>query len=429
MGSFTRDPTGLDASSGTWSSTDYTIVNDYPDTADAVSTGTTGAYVTWTISTPTVPTGATNISVKISMYADRDTPSGLPSTLAERIKVGSNYYNAANNTLTNSPALYENEWTTNPATGSSWTVSEANSIAAIGVYSSDASPTVYCFSVRLTITYTDPFVSITLDTAVLTTTGQAITVDEGTPSPISVALDTATLLISGQKVTVSASSAPQTITLDTAIITVSGQIIDVNAPIQVTVDTALLSLSGQKLYINAPISISLDTLLLNITGQNINIDAPINITLDTASLIVSGQNLSVNAPISVSLDTITLSISGQGISVIAGSAPQTILLDTALLSLAGQSIRVIYNVIIQTATALLTLYGQNLSVSAGFASQTIEFKTALLSAVSQNLNLIPGATAVVLDTATITFYADDIVLSLTVILHPSADTILCSWTD
>ena len=114
MTTLTRNPTGLDASSGTWDSTDYTVINDYPDTVDYLTHGTTAGNATWTVTAPDVPTGATNISVAIKWYSKKTASPGC--TMAGRIKIGASYYGGTQQAQTTSAALYTTTWATNPAT-------------------------------------------------------------------------------------------------------------------------------------------------------------------------------------------------------------------------------------------------------------------------------------------------------------------------
>jgi hypothetical protein len=157
----TRDPTSFDTSSGTWSATTVGTINDYPDQTTALSHGTTAGDATWNVSAPTVPAGATNIVVRVHRYHGKG--GGGPSNAAGRIKIGSNYFDGTPVSLSNNTiALYTEEWTNNPDTASPWTVSEANSIAAIGVFSTDANPTWDLYSVQLEIEYS---VSVTYEKA------------------------------------------------------------------------------------------------------------------------------------------------------------------------------------------------------------------------------------------------------------------------
>jgi hypothetical protein len=173
MAILTRDPSSFDASSGTWSSTEPAIINDYPDSSSTYLThGTTAGNATWNISAPTVPTGATNISVSVKFYSEKTASPGC--NMGGRIKIGSNYYNGSTQAQSTSPTLYTTQWTTNPATSAAWTASEANAIAAIGVVSTDASPTIYLYSVLLEITYTPEITgsgSITLGSLTCSATG------------------------------------------------------------------------------------------------------------------------------------------------------------------------------------------------------------------------------------------------------------------
>lgn len=179
----TRDPVSFDASSGTWDATTFGTINDYPDTSTYLTHGTTAGNATWNINAPTVPTGAVNISVSVLYY--RRKTSSQTCNMAGRLKIGSSYYNGSTSNPSTSMALDTETWANNPATGSAWTPATVNNIAAIGVYSTDASPTIQVASVRLKITYD---LVLTAEHGVFTLSGQAATLTKsgggGTPAVI-----------------------------------------------------------------------------------------------------------------------------------------------------------------------------------------------------------------------------------------------------
>lgn len=250
MASQTRDPTSFDASSGTWDATTVGTINDYPDSSSTYLThGTTAGNGTWNISAPTVPSTAFNIVVKVYHYRYK---SGGTCNTAGRIKIGASYYNGTPTNLTNNVTEQHTEtWSNNPATGTAWTYTTANSIAAIGIYSTDANPQIRVYSVRLEVTYDLP-VTINLAAASLTATGQAAAISAPLP--------------------------PLTINLAVASLTATGQAAAISAPISINLTAGALAATGQILTVIAPAS------------------GPATIALATAALLANGQALTVVLP-------------------------------------------------------------------------------------------------------------------------------------
>jgi hypothetical protein len=160
----TRAPTGDEAVSGTWTgsaSTRYTLVDDHPDSAgtDSLTHGTTAGNITFTYTAATIPTGA-NISAVRVLYYDQKTAS-QGATVGARLKVNGTYYNAATHNPANGTwTLRTDEWATNPNTSAAWTVTDVNGsgaapLQAIGIVSSDASPTIRLSSIMLEVVYTE----------------------------------------------------------------------------------------------------------------------------------------------------------------------------------------------------------------------------------------------------------------------------------
>lgn len=161
-----RNPTSDDAESGTWSGASagsrYTLVDDHPDSAgsDFLTHGTTAGNLTLGFTAFSVPAGSTITSVAV-IYYDQKT-AAQAAAAAGRLKVGGNYYNASTHNPANGTwTLRTDTWTTNPDTGSNWTVDQANgsggnALQAFGFFSNDASPTVRFSSVIVRVTYTPP---------------------------------------------------------------------------------------------------------------------------------------------------------------------------------------------------------------------------------------------------------------------------------
>lgn len=182
MSSLTRDPTSYDTSAGDWSATTVTTINDYPDQTTYLTHGTTAGSATWNISAPTVPAGATNISVSVLHYRYK---SGAACNSGGRIKIGASYYNTGATNLTNNAvSLNTATWANDPSTSAAWTVDGANAIAAIGIYSSDADPAFRLYSVRLSITYSgsSPSASPSATPSSSPSHSPSASPSEGTPS-------------------------------------------------------------------------------------------------------------------------------------------------------------------------------------------------------------------------------------------------------
>jgi hypothetical protein len=173
----TRNPTSDISVSGTWSGTAgsrWTVVNDHPDTAGAseLTHGTVAGFLTFGFAVPSIPAGSTINSVSV-IYYDYKT-AAQACTFGARLVVGENAYNAPTHNPNNGAAnrtLRTDTWTTNPATGSEWTIEEvtqANSgaISSFGYNSgSDANPTIVTSSIQLVIDYTSaepPAISATM---------------------------------------------------------------------------------------------------------------------------------------------------------------------------------------------------------------------------------------------------------------------------
>lgn len=162
-----QNPTGLDASWGTWSSTAYTQVNDHPDascasvvTCTALGSSPAACQLTWTFAAFSVPAGSTGISVDV-LYYDKDASSGTNNEGA-RLKVGGSYYNATTHNPATTCTSRDDAWATNPKTSAAWTAEQVNGtdasnpLQAFGINSTDTTPNIQLGSIRLQVTYTAP---------------------------------------------------------------------------------------------------------------------------------------------------------------------------------------------------------------------------------------------------------------------------------
>jgi hypothetical protein len=170
MAEQTRNPTGDEAVSGTWTGsagTRYTVVDDYPDTGgtDELTHGTaTAGNLTFTFSAFTLPTIATAITVLVDYY-DYKTASQT-CNIAARLKVNGTYYASSTHNPANGSAnrtQRTDTFATNPNTGAAWTVADVNGsgsnpLQAFGWVSSDANPSIVLSSIRIRVTYTADYV-------------------------------------------------------------------------------------------------------------------------------------------------------------------------------------------------------------------------------------------------------------------------------
>lgn len=284
----TRDPVSFDTSSGTWNATTVGTINDYPDTSTYLTHGTTAGNATWNIDAPTIPAGSTSISVSVLYYRQK-TSSGT-AAMAGRIKIGANYYNGSTSNPTTSMALDTETWATNPA-GGAWTADAVNSISAIGVYASDASPTIRVASVRLSITYTCPVMAA--DVGTFTLTGE----DAGLRRALKLAAAYGTFTLSGQDVTLTyVQHGAYTLTAAYGSFTLTGQ------------DTTFLR--GLRL----PASVGTFTL----TGQAANLKRGLRLVAALGTYTLTGEPAGVKVGRRLSAAAGTFTLSGQQAGMLRG---------------------------------------------------------------------------------------------------------------
>lgn len=169
MAQKTRAPTSDFGTGGTIAyssgSTGYTLVNDYPDTADPltsyVTLGTTAnSFIAFGFSAFDVPTAGTSITSVVVDFTDEEAATGV-NTATARIRVNGTYYdNASNHNPSTTTTTRSYSWTTNPATGAAWTVADVNGtgtnpLQAFGVIGADSNPTWRIGSIRLAVNYND----------------------------------------------------------------------------------------------------------------------------------------------------------------------------------------------------------------------------------------------------------------------------------
>lgn len=174
MATQTRAPTSELDVSGTWTDTSTTRwpkVDDYPDSAnpiaDGITVGITGtANIEFGFSAFTIPAGSTAISVQV-LYYDFKTASQACS-IAAQLRIGSTPTNHDFGTTHNpgngnaNIAQRTNDFgTTNPKSGSAWTVDDVNGVGTnglvgFGLVSADNNPSITISCIQLQVTYTPP---------------------------------------------------------------------------------------------------------------------------------------------------------------------------------------------------------------------------------------------------------------------------------
>jgi hypothetical protein len=149
----TKAPTSTSGSSGTWDSTVYTTVADYPDTTTYLTHGTTAGYIEFLFSAFALPSNATGITVYVDYY-DYSTASQA-NNLAGRLYVNGTAYSATSHQPANGAWTQRTDtWATNPNTSAAWTYTAVNTLLTrFGVTSTDANPQLRLSSIQLRVTY------------------------------------------------------------------------------------------------------------------------------------------------------------------------------------------------------------------------------------------------------------------------------------
>ena len=269
--------------------------------------------------------------------------------------------------------------------------SRGNNWTAAGTLTDEADPTLfnyvsnrrYFFGLPLYIPDTSSPVSITLDTASVSASGQPLTIVPGAVSvslatalaqalgqaasivsTVSIPLDTASVSASGQSLTVVPGAAA--VALSSAVVSAIGRALSVVPGARtITLSTSLLTASGQTLSVHVGYTVALDTAVISVNGQSMTVvPGAVSTALDTASLTASGVSLLVvPGAVSTALQTASLLADGTALSVVPGAA--LVVLDTASVQADGQTIAVVPGgVTILLDTAALIAGGQAVDVSA-----------------------------------------------------------------
>ena len=167
LASQTRLPTGDQGYSGTWDKTTdmYSYVDDDPwndgDTTYLLHGSGGAGYALFTFSPFSVPAGSTITMLQVT-YSCRDDTTGYNNLRAALAVNNTNYLttdSGANPGSSYADRTYN--YTTNPATGSAWTVDDINGtgsapLQAFGVRSSDSTPAIRITAVKAVVSYVTP---------------------------------------------------------------------------------------------------------------------------------------------------------------------------------------------------------------------------------------------------------------------------------
>lgn len=174
MATQTRDPTSELAVSGTWTDTSTTRwpkVDDYPDSGNPITDGithgtTTAGNINFGFSAFTVPAGSTAISVQVLYYDFKNGSQACNITAQLRIGSTPTTHNLGtnHNPGNGNGAIAQRTddfGTTNPKSGSAWTVDDVNGVGTNGLVgfgwvSTDANPSITLSCIQLQVTYTPP---------------------------------------------------------------------------------------------------------------------------------------------------------------------------------------------------------------------------------------------------------------------------------
>ncbi len=168
MATLTREPTSDFATGGgvaySTGSVGYTLVNDYPDNADPLTSyvqfGTSNnSFIAFGFTAFNIPVGSTINFVQLK-YTDEE-PSNGQNSVAGRLRIGGTYYNAITHNPTTTTTARTDTWTTNPSTSAAWTVADVNGTGGnpleyFGVIGPDSNPVWRLGSIQIEVDYTPP---------------------------------------------------------------------------------------------------------------------------------------------------------------------------------------------------------------------------------------------------------------------------------
>jgi len=284
--------------------------------------------------------------------------------------------------------------------------SVGEAIDYVGFLYSDNSQTYY-EEITLSTTTT-----ISLSKASLTAAGKSLQV---VPGAITKPLDTALLTATGQALTVINVTPPTTIPLDVAQLTATGQQLTfVPGLYTALLNKADLTANGQALtFVPGLYTALLAKGDLTAEAKTLTVITFTNILLNKASLTAEGKTLTfVPGTYTALLSKGDLTATGLTLTVSIGGTPQTIPLNVAQLTAEGKALQVIpglYTALL--AKADVTATGQTLTLS-----YTVLLGKADISATGQNLQVVPGLFTALLSKADVSANAQALTLSYTVLL-------------
>ena len=342
-----RNPTGDEAVSGTWTGTAgsrYTLVDDYPDTAgtDQLIHGTTAGNLTFTFTAFSIPSDATNISLAVLYY---DAKNGAQaSNVGARLKLGSSYFNSSTHNPTNNTYVSRTDtFATNPATSAAWTPAQINGtdptnpLNAFGWNSTDASPTVDLTSIQLNVTY-DRDVAGPVDKGTFTVTGNAATLQQshktivdagsytltGNAVTLTVAggVNNPVLTVDAGTYVVTSNGATLTkgylLTVDKGTYTLTGQPATLSRTYRLPVDKGTYTLTGNAATLNKGFRLLADAGAYVVTGNNATLRRTYRLTTDAGAYVVTGNNAALLHARLLSVDNGTFLLTGQPITTARG---------------------------------------------------------------------------------------------------------------
>lgn len=237
-------------------------------------------------------------------------------------------------------------------------------------------------------------VSPVMGAGALAATGQAITVSAPPPA-VSVSLNAASLTAAGQSVTVVPGA--RAVALNAGVITASGQAVTVvPGAVSVSLSSANLAASGQSAtVVPGARSISLSAASLAASGQTITaMPGAVSTNLAAGAITASGQAATiVPGAVSLAMQAANISAAGQAVTVVAPAPGSVVVsLSAASLQAVGQTVTVIPGAVsISLAAAALAAQGQAVTVTGGVA---VDLASALLTAAGGSVSVIPGGISV-----------------------------------
>jgi hypothetical protein len=223
--------------------------------------------------------------------------------------------------------------------------------------------------------------------------------------PVTINLDAAALTASGQALDIVPGAA--SVTLDAAALLATGKALDpAPGPVSIALDAAAVIAAGLSVsVVPGAVSVGLDAASINAQGQAID-PAPgaVAVTLAAAAVVAQGQALTVTLidNITVSLDAAGLSAAGLVLGVVPGAV--SISLDTALAAATGLPVTLDAGtpdgVLVNLGAASVTASGQSLAAVPG--AVTIALDAAAIAVSAPAAGIVPGAVIIAIQPGAVT---------------------------